>query len=128
MRPAGIYKTHDLLTYISRSTDLGLGPDHQCKVKVFVQGRISRPINGSKLIFHMRMYLYETSKSMSFWPIFHGLLTSDFGRFSMVNILIIGRFLSSTDGSKLIYLCETSSVCFHAKFSCSGVGLEVNII
>ena len=25
-------------------------------VKIFVQGRISRPINGSKLIFHMRMY------------------------------------------------------------------------
>ena len=29
------------------------------QVKIFVQGRISRPINGSKLIFHMRMYLYE---------------------------------------------------------------------
>ena len=31
------------------------------KVKIFVQGRISRPINGSKLIFYMRMYLCETS-------------------------------------------------------------------
>ena len=28
------------------------------QVKVFVQGRISRPINGSKLIFYMRMYPY----------------------------------------------------------------------
>ena len=26
----------------------------------FVQGSISSSINGSKLIFHMRMYLYET--------------------------------------------------------------------
>ena len=34
------------------------------QVKVFVQGRISRTINDSKLIFHMRMYLYETSRNM----------------------------------------------------------------
>ena len=34
------------------------------QVKIFVQGRISRPINGSKLIFHMRMYLYETSRNI----------------------------------------------------------------
>ena len=34
------------------------------KVKIFVQGRISRLINGSKLIFHMRMYLYETSRNI----------------------------------------------------------------
>ena len=53
LRPAGIYKSHDLMTYISRSTDFGLWPDYQGKK--FVQGRISRPINGSKLIFHMRM-------------------------------------------------------------------------
>ena len=33
-------------------------------VKIFVQGRISRPINGSKLIFHMRVYLYETSRNI----------------------------------------------------------------
>ena len=53
LRPAGIYKSHDLMTYISRSTDFGLWPDYQGKK--FVKGRISRPINGSKLIFHMRM-------------------------------------------------------------------------
>ena len=34
------------------------------QVKIFVQGRISRPINGSKLIFRMRMYLYETSRKI----------------------------------------------------------------
>ena len=34
------------------------------QVRIFVQGRISRPINGSKLIFHMRMYLYQTSRNI----------------------------------------------------------------
>ena len=34
------------------------------QVKIFVQGRISKPINGSKLIFHMRMYLYENSRNI----------------------------------------------------------------
>ena len=29
------------------------------QVKMFVQGRISKPINDSKLIFHMRMHLYD---------------------------------------------------------------------
>ena len=39
------------------------------QVKGFAQGRISRPINGSKLIFRMRMYLYETSRNMQEpWP------------------------------------------------------------
>ena len=47
MRPAGIYKSHDLMT--------------------------------------------------------RGLLTSDFGQFSMLKIFIIGRFFSSADGSKLIF-------------------------
>ena len=96
----------------------------------------SRLINGSKLIFHIRnVFLWdqqEYTKVMSSWSIFHGLLTSDFGQFSMVDISVIGRFLSSADGSKLIYyqklyLCETSRVCFHAKCSCSWVGLEINI-
>ena len=40
---------------------------------------------------------------MTSCPIFHGLLTSDFGQFSMVKIFVIGRFLSSVDGSKLIF-------------------------
>ena len=34
------------------------------QVKIFVQGRISRPINGSKLILHKRIYLYETSRKL----------------------------------------------------------------
>ena len=34
------------------------------QVKIFVQGRISRSIDGSKLIFHMRMYLYQTSRNI----------------------------------------------------------------
>ena len=34
------------------------------QVNIFVQGRISRPNNGSKLIFHMRMYLFETSRNI----------------------------------------------------------------
>ena len=54
------------------------------KVKIFVQGKISRPIYASKLIFHMRMYLYEISRNNQ-EPSppdlhIHGLLTSDFGR------------------------------------------------
>ena len=114
MRPAGIYKSHDLLSCISGSTDFGLRPDYQgylrflskvasqdllmvaswyliwgcistswpifhspltsyfgqvIKVKIFVQDGISRPVNGSKLIFHIRMYLYETSRDIQEpWP------------------------------------------------------------
>ena len=49
MRPAGMYKSHDLMTYILRSAN------------------------------------------------------SDFGQFSMVKVFLIGRFLSSVDGSKLIF-------------------------
>ena len=85
------------------------------QVKIFVQGRISRPIKDSKLIFHMRMYLYETSRNIQEpWPIFHGPLTSDFGQIIKVKIFVQGRILSSTNGSKLIfhirmYLYETSS-------------------
>ena len=52
MKPVRIYKTswpifHDPLT---------LDFSQIIKVKIFVQGRPSRPVNGSKLIFHMRMY------------------------------------------------------------------------
>ena len=35
------------------------------QVKNVVQGRISRLINGSKLIFHMRMYLHDQQEYMS---------------------------------------------------------------
>ena len=126
------------------------------QVKIFGQGRISRPINGSKLIFHMRMYLYETSRNIQKpWPhdlyfMVHWLWTlarlSRLGFlskvesqdlltvaswyfvwicismrpagiyepwppdlyftvcwFSIVNIIVIDRGLSSTDGSKLIF-------------------------
>ena len=59
------------------------------QVNIFVQGRISRPINGSKLIFHMSMYLFETSRSMQEpWPVFHGPLTSDFGQIIKVKIFV----------------------------------------
>ena len=89
---------------------------HTCvdQVNIFVQGRISRPINGSKLIFHMWMYLYETSRNIQEpRPIFHGPLTSDFGQIIKVKIFVQGRILSSTNRSKLIfyirmYLYETS--------------------
>ena len=59
MRPAGIYKSHDLN---SQSTDLDFG--QIIKVKIFAQGRILSSTNGSKLVFHMRMYLYETSRNI----------------------------------------------------------------
>ena len=83
MRSAGIHKSHDLWTYISWSTDFG----QMCKVKIFVQGRILSSTNGSKLIFHMRMYsmrpagIYKSHDLMTYisrtakfrlWPIFHG--------------------------------------------------------
>ena len=48
-------KEHSGCAYICPSID---------QVKIFVQGRISRHINGSKLIFHMRVYLYETSMNI----------------------------------------------------------------
>ena len=86
------------------------------KVKIFVHGRISRPINGSKLIFHMRMYLCETSRNIQepcapdlyftvYWP--------DFGQVINVKIFVQGRISRPINGSKLIfhirmYLYETS--------------------
>ena len=158
MRPAGIYKIHDLVTYImvhwhrtwARLSRLIFGQDRistpiygrklifymriylyetsrniqepwprdlyftvlwlqtltRLSRLMFVQDRISRPINGSKLIFHIRINLYETSRNIQEpWPpdLYFTLLTSDFGRFSMVNIFVIGRFFSSTDGSKLMF-------------------------
>ena len=70
MKPAGIYKSHGLMAFISQSVDFGLWPI--VKVKIFVQGRILSSTNGSKLIFHIRMYLYETSRNIQEpWP--HGL-------------------------------------------------------
>ena len=59
MRPAGIYKSHDLHLR-PLTSDFG----QIIKVKIFVQARILSSTNGSKLIFHMRMYLYETSRNI----------------------------------------------------------------
>ena len=53
-RPAGGIE-HSGCPYLCPSVD---------QVKIFVQGKNSIPINGSKLIFHMRMYLYETSRNI----------------------------------------------------------------
>ena len=69
MRPAaaGMYKSHDLMTSTSQSADFpGLTSvlGQIIKVKIFVQGRILSSNNGSKLIFHIRMYLYETSRNV----------------------------------------------------------------
>ena len=56
------------MTYIFHgplTSDLG----RIIKVKIFVQGRILSSTNGSKLIFHMKMYLYETSRNIQeSWP------------------------------------------------------------
>ena len=139
------------------------------QAKMFGQGRISIPINGSKLIFHMRIYHYETSRNIQEpWPhdlyftvhwlrtlarlsrlrflsnvesqdllmvaswdfiwgcismrpagiykshdlltYIHGLLTSDFGQFSMVNIVVLCRFLSYTDGRSWYFTRGFTSV------------------
>ena len=60
MRPTGIYKNHDLMTYGPLHLDFG----QIIKVKIFVKGGISRPINGSKLLFHFRMYIYQISRTI----------------------------------------------------------------
>ena len=82
---------------------VGLSVD---QVEIFVHGRISRHINGSKLIFRIRMYLYETSRNMQepyLVTLFHVTLTSDFGKIIKVKIFFQGRILSSTNGSKLMF-------------------------
>ena len=48
MRPAGLYKSHDLMTYISRSPN----SSQFSMVKSFVIGRFSSSVDGSKLIFY----------------------------------------------------------------------------
>ena len=68
LRPAGIYKSHDIMTYISGcplTSDFG----QIIKVRIFVQDRILTSTNGSKLIFHIRMYLCETIRYIQEpWP------------------------------------------------------------
>ena len=69
-----------------------------------VESQDLSPINDSNLIFHMRMYFYETSRNIQeSCPIFHGPLTSDFGQIIKVNIFVQGTILSSANGSKLIF-------------------------
>ena len=50
MRPAGIYKRHDLMTYISRSAKFRLWSIFH--VKIFDISRFLSSVDGSKLIFH----------------------------------------------------------------------------
>ena len=50
MRPAGILKSHDLMTYISRSANFRLWQFSM--VKIFVVGRFLSSVAGSKLIFY----------------------------------------------------------------------------
>ena len=86
------------------------------QVKISIQRRISRPINGSKLIFYEDVSLsdqQEYTRVMTSCPIFYGPLTLDFDQIIKVNIFVQGRILSSTNDGKLIfhmrmYLCETS--------------------
>ena len=103
------YKRHDFMTYISGPLTSDFG--QIIKVKIFVPCRFSRPINGSKLILHMRVYLCEVSRNIQqlcvyLWPIFHRPLILDFVQIIKVKIFVQGRILSSTNGSKLIfYMC-----------------------
>ena len=84
------------------------------QVKIFVQGRISRPINGSMLIFHEDISLWdqqEYARAMTSWPIFHSPLTSDFGQ--IIKVFVQGRISRPINDSNLIfhmrmYLYETS--------------------
>ena len=61
MRPAGILKSHDLrpIFHGPLTSDL----DQIIKVKVLSKVE-SQDLLSSKLIFHMRMYLYETSRNI----------------------------------------------------------------
>ena len=77
------------------------------QVKIFGQGRISRPINGRKLIFRLRIYLYETSRYIQ-EPLPHDLYFTvhwlrTWGQIIKVNILVQGRISRPINGSKLIF-------------------------
>ena len=54
MRLAGIFKSHDLMTYISWSANFRLWPFSM--VKIFVIGRFLSSADGSKLIFYEIVY------------------------------------------------------------------------
>ena len=60
--------------------------------------------------YFMWKCISETSRNIQEpWPpvLYFTVCWPDFGQFSMVNIFVIGRFLSSTDGSKLIFMSST---------------------
>ena len=63
----------------------------EVQIKIFVQGRISRPVKSSKLIFHNEdVSLWDQQEytiAMTSWPIFLAPLTSDFGQIIKVMIL-----------------------------------------
>ena len=50
MRPAGIYKSHDLMTYISRSDNSDFGQFSMAKIFVIGTYRFLSSVDGSKLI------------------------------------------------------------------------------
>ena len=73
------------------------------QVKIFVQGRISRPSNGSKLIFHMRMYLYETAGIYKSHDIMTYISRStDFGLARLSRL----RFLSKVESQDLLMVAS----------------------
>ena len=74
------------------------------QVKIFVQGRISRPINGSKLIFHMRMYLSKTSRNVQEpWP--HGLYFMVHWLWTLARLSRL-RFLSKVESQDLLMVAS----------------------
>ena len=74
------------------------------QVKIFVQGSISRPINGSKLIFHMRVYLYETSRNIQEpWP--HDLYFTVHWLWTLARLSRL-RFLFKVESQDLIMVAS----------------------
>ena len=86
MRPAGIYKSHGLMIYISRSTDFGLWPDYQglrflSKVEsqnllmvascYITRGCMSMRSAGIYKNHDLLTYI-SWSADCKLWPIFHG--------------------------------------------------------
>ena len=60
-RPAGVIE-HLGFPYVHTSVHASVSPE--TRLRFLCQDRISRPIDGMKLIFHMRIYLYETSRNI----------------------------------------------------------------
>ena len=74
------------------------------QVKIFGQSRISRPVNGSKLIFHMRIYLYETSRNIQEpWP--HDLYFMVHWLWTLARLSRL-RFLSKVESQDLLMVAS----------------------